>query len=329
MRPGDPPGRASFRRRSPSAAHGGFWYNLSLMKCEMCHQKDAATAIIVPRDGEEQELYVCRDCAKLERVRRQKQSQRTRKMDGLPPGVSISVTGVGGDGGNPPPILEAIMNAVHGMVSDMGAARQTPNVPEEPTKEDVYHDFPCARTQAAYRVGEALHLEGLNLIGELPAVHRALRALKMRLVGVTADGVNDTGHVFRVQYTGSSEQAKRVVEDILAQERNARRRLLGEMPRVFGDSVCRALAMLKNCRLLSPGEFYDRLSPLRLAAIENLLEGVTLREIERWLSKTDLSSREDKLEVADRDRIDAERADEMNRRFEDVILNERAEELFL
>ena len=58
------------------------------MKCELCHQKDAETAIQLEKDGEEQELYVCRECANRERVRRQKKSQRTRKgADGLPPGV--------------------------------------------------------------------------------------------------------------------------------------------------------------------------------------------------------------------------------------------------
>ena len=42
------------------------------MKCELCHQKDAETAIQLEKDGEEQELYVCRECANRERVRRQK-----------------------------------------------------------------------------------------------------------------------------------------------------------------------------------------------------------------------------------------------------------------
>ena len=64
------------------------------MKCELCHQKDAETAIQVGKDGVEEELYVCQECARKERVRRQKKSQRTRKMTGLPPGMSISVTGV-------------------------------------------------------------------------------------------------------------------------------------------------------------------------------------------------------------------------------------------
>ena len=106
-------------------------------------------------------------------------------------------------------------------------------------------------------------------------------------------------------------------------------RLFEELPRVFGDSLCRALAVMKNCRLLSPGEYFDLLSPLRLAAKEEMLDGIDAEEIERRLAETDLTSAEDKLEQAERDRADAERADEMNARFEDVVLNERAEEKFL
>ena len=60
-----------------------------------------------------------------------------------------------------------------------------------------------------------------------------------------------------------------------------------------------------------------------------MFDGITYDEIENMLVGIDLSSSEDKLEQADRDKVDAERADEMNRRFEDVVLNERAEEKFL
>lgn len=295
------------------------------MKCELCHKRDAETAIVLPGDGEEQELYVCRDCAKQERVRRQKKSQRTRKTTGIPPEMSISVTRVSGEGEAPPPIIEAIMNAVHGMVSDLEKAEKESAADEEPK----YTDFPCERIETAYRIGGAMHLEGLNLIGELEAVGRAVRALKMQLVGIDADGVRNAGHVFRLKYAGAAERARRVVEDILAQERNARARLVRELPRVFGDSLCRALAVMKNCRLLAPGEFFDLLSTLRLGALEKMFEGITLKEIDNWLLKTDLSSREDSMDVVERDKVDADRADEMNRRFEDVVLNERAEEMFL
>ena len=284
------------------------------MKCELCQQKDAETAIQLEKDGEEQELYVCRECANRERVRRQKKSQRTRKgADGLPPGVSISVSGVSSGDEPPPPIVAAIMNAMSGLVEGL---EQVAEEVGKSKKEPELVDFPCERAEPTYRIGDRLHLEGLHLIGELEPVHRAMRALKLQLTGV-------------LRYSGSAELAKRVAEDILREERNARVRLFEEMPRVFGDSLCRALAILKNCRLLSPGELFDLLSPLRLAAIEKMLDGITLGEIEKMLASIDLTSKEDGETQQERDRQDAERADEMNKRFEDVVLNERAEEKFL
>ena len=306
------------------------------MKCELCHKADAQTAITRGEGDSAEELYVCHACAKAERINRQKKSQRTRKVTGLPPGMSMSITQISRspdgeitedsvDGENAPPFIGAIMNAFQDMVSDIEKAQQSAKAENGPQ----YHDFPASRVDAAYRIGNRLHLEGLHLIGELDAVKRSLHALKMDIVGVSADGVNETGHVYALRYAGSSEQAKRVVEDLLREERNARVRLFEELPRVFGDSLCRALAVMKNCRLLSPGEYFDLLSPLRLAAKEGMLDGITADEIERRLAEADLTSSEDKLEQAERDRVDAERADEMNARFEDVVLNERAEEKFL
>ena len=296
------------------------------MKCELCNQKDAETAIQLEKDGEEQELYVCRDCANRERVRRQKKSQRTRKGAGdLPPGVSISVSGVS-SGDEPPPIVAALMNAMSGLVEGL---EEVAGEAKRQKKNEELVDFPCERAEQIYRIGDRLHLEGLHLIGELEPVHRAMRALKLQLVGIDADGVRDAGHAYRLRYSGSAELPKRVTEDLLREERNARVRLFEEMPRVFGDSLCRSLAILKNCRLLSPGELFDLLSPLRLAAIEKMLDGINLKEIEMMLASIDLTSKEDRETQQDRDRIDAERADEMNRRFEDVVLNERAEEKFL
>ena len=301
------------------------------MKCEICNEADAAAAI--EKDGEE--LYVCKACAEKERVKRQKRSQRTRKISR--DGMEFTVTEIshGDDSGegtedaeDAPPFVKAIMSAFDGVISDLEKVAEDAEKTARTAKREV-REFPVERSGAEFRIGNGLHLEGLCLIGELEAVHRATRALGMELTGVSADGIRESGHVYRLRYSGSAEQAKRVVEDILAQERNARIRLREEMPRVFGDSLCRALAILKNCRLLSPGELFDLLSPLRLAALEKMLDGLSIREVDRMLMKIDLSSREDSLTPEERDRIDSERADEMNARFEDVVLNESAEEKFL
>ena len=297
------------------------------MKCEICHQADAAKAIRREgADGEEDELYVCEACARAERQRRQRKSSRTRKVTGLPNGVEMSVTEVSGDGDATPPIVGAILNAVQDMVNDLERASKGG---EEKKDERKLVEIGADGADAAYRLRGGFHLEGLHLIGELDAGRRALHALDMELVGGEADGVKDAGHVYRIGHYGDAERAGRVAKDLVREERNARVRLFEELPRVYGDSLCRALAILKNCRLLSQGEYFDLLSPLRLAAKEKMLDGITFAEIERTMAKLDLSGGDGKLEQEERDRVDAERADPANRRFEDVMLNERAEEKFL
>jgi len=305
------------------------------MKCEICHKAEAEVAITRPGSSDEDdELYVCKACAEQARRNRQKKSQRTRKVTGLPPGVSMSVTEISsspdGSGDEPPPIIGAIMNAFQDLAHDIEQVTKETKKGEPTRKEKAsHHDFPLARIDRSFRYRGLLHLEGLHLIGELEAVHRAMRALGYELVGVDADGVKTSGHAFTLRYPGTVDRARRVVEDLIRQERNARVRLFEEMPRVFGDSLCRALAILKNCRLLSPGELFDLLSPLRLAALENMLDGIDLAQVEALAAEQDLTGSEDRLDQNERDRVDAERADAMNSRFEDVVLNERAEGKYL
>jgi len=297
------------------------------MKCELCHNADACEAIIPEGGSEDDELYVCSACAKTEREKRQKRSQRTRKVTGLPPGVSMSITEISpassdedaGEGDEPPPFIGAIMNAFQDMVSGIEKGEEKKH--RRNSSEDMI-ELSAGRVPSEYRIKGGFHLEGLHLLGELDAVKRGVHALGMELVGIAADGVNEAGHVYSFRYRGSAERAKRVAEDFLREEKNARTRLKTELPRVFGDSLCRALAILKNCRLLSPGELFDLLSPMRLAAKQKMLDGITLAEIERMMSDADLSSSEDRLSQDERDHVDAERADEMNRRFEEVMLDD-------
>ena len=192
------------------------------MKCEICHQADAETVLLRGEGETEEELYVCKACAKAERQRRQKKSQRTRKVTGLPPGVSMSITRIGpieDDGDEPPPFIKAIMDAMSGMVdgSEKPSKGSTGGKDGKPASAPAVkrQSFPVARVEAPFRLRDRLHLEGLHLIGELAAVRRALHALDMELVGVEADGVHEPGHVYGIDYAGSATRAKRVVEDIL------------------------------------------------------------------------------------------------------------------
>ena len=61
---------------------------------------------------------------------------------------------------------------------------------------------------------------------------------------------------------------------------------------------------------------------MRLAAKQKMLDGITLAEIERMMSDADLSGSEDKMSQEERGGGDAGRAGGMNRRFEEVMLDD-------
>lgn len=287
------------------------------MKCELCHKKDAQKAIERTIDGKLEELYVCADCAVQDRRERlaRKQSVKKKKHP-LPPGVSISVVSAMM---TPPPFIEALVSAIesaaHGPVAQKG-------VEEEPKKEL----FPMERVDKLYRYGKYLQLEGLFLVGDLDAIKRAMEALKVELIGVDLMGVKDCGHVYQLRYEGSQAEAKRIVHDLITQERNARYHITEVEPRTLGDTVSRSLSLLKNCRLLSQGELFDMLSPLRLAAQQGFLEGITLGEINELLDSIDLGALDLPQEPAERYREDGQRADEINAKFEEVTLSDLGEE---
>ena len=60
-----------------------------------------------------------------------------------------------------------------------------------------------------------------------------------------------------------------------------------------------------------------------------MLDGITLRGVESLIASIDIYNKEDTLDQRQRDKIDAARADDMNNRFEDVVINDSAEGRFL
>jgi protein arginine kinase len=184
------------------------------------------------------------------------------------------------------------------------------------------------------KVGTILHLEALHLIGELEPCMRGLEAMRMAAEGIDAAGIRHVAHVFRVANAvtlGETEETlvKRsafAAESLVEQELNARIRLVDELPRVFADSLCRALAILKSARLLSPAETLDLLSPVRVAASMSFLSGITADEVDRMFTTLPVFEPEDP-DADRRDAADGKRADQINRRFARVVPNNRFIEL--
>lgn len=175
-----------------------------------------------------------------------------------------------------------------------------------------------------------IHLEGIHLIGDLSPVRAGLEAVRMTVQGVEADGMRNAGHVFRVWNNATLglperklvRRVMRVFEDLVQQELYARQALVEESPRIFEDSVMRALAILRSARLLSPWELFDLLSPIRLAANMGYIAGISRDEIVSLMAaqakKPDLPPPETLADERRRDNRDAALADRTNKRFAHV-----------
>ena len=172
-----------------------------------------------------------------------------------------------------------------------------------------------------------LHLEGLHLIGDLSPVRAGLEAVRMTVQGIDADGMRSAGHVFRVWNNATLglperklvRRVMRVFADLVQQEIYARQMLVEDSPRIFEDSVMRALAILKSARLLSPWELFDLLSPIRLATNLGRLVGISRDEVITLMAaqakKPDLPPPETVADERKRDNRDAALADRVNKRF--------------
>jgi protein arginine kinase len=189
------------------------------------------------------------------------------------------------------------------------------------------------------RIEAEVHLEGLHIIGDLPPVLSGLTALRIGYKSIDMDGLRNVAHLFRIfneSAIGLPERAliarvARAFTHLAEQETAARKALVDEQPRLFLDSVERALAILRHARLLSPYEYLDLLSPIRLAAIMGFLDGITRQQIDkvmrRQLSRPLTQPPATQEEERQRDIRDADLADRVNAAFADVRFNEFAKDI--
>ena len=81
------------------------------MICELCHKKKAEEAIAKSDEGEE--LYLCRDCARKENLRREKLRQET------PNDSVVEIENGEGLPEDAPPIIRSIVEAVSDIFHDI------------------------------------------------------------------------------------------------------------------------------------------------------------------------------------------------------------------
>ena len=198
--------------------------------------------------------------------------------------------------------------------------------------------FP-AHCGTGIRIEAEVHLEGLHIIGDLPPVLAGLTATRIGYSGIDADGLHNVAHLFRISNESAIglpertlvTRVARVFAQLAEQETAARKALVDEQPLLFLDSVERALAILRHARLLSPYEYIDLLSPVRLAAIMGFLNGVTRSQIDeamrRQLNRPFTQPPATQEEERQRDVRDADFADRVSAAFAGVRLNDFAKEI--
>ena len=101
------------------------------------------------------------------------------------------------------------------------------------------------------------------------------------------------------------------------------------VPNYAGWLIFSVFALLIPSVIYSLSKAFDNMPDMLVAAMEKMLDGITLRGVESLIASIDIYNKEDTLDQRQRDKIDAARADDMNSRFEDVVVNDAAEGRFL
>jgi len=138
------------------------------------------------------------------------------------------------------------------------------------------------------RVSVMLHLPGLKMTDQLKMLFESAKDMNLAVRGLFGEGTEAVGDFFQVsnQVTlGINE--KKVVEDfetliipkIVEYERLARDKLLAKDANILDDRVSRALAVLKNARLISSHEALFLLSNLRMGINMGRVKEISINTI--------------------------------------------------
>lgn len=143
------------------------------------------------------------------------------------------------------------------------------------------------------RASIMLHLMGLRMTGELEAVIRGLERMRLLVRGLYGEGSESSGHIYQIsnmESLGLDElsilaRMKRICEEVVRQECNARTRIIHDSPRVVQDFFMRSLCLLQHVLMMPSGEAIELLSALRFGVSVGLVTGLTVPDIDELMLK--------------------------------------------
>jgi protein arginine kinase len=140
------------------------------------------------------------------------------------------------------------------------------------------------------RLSVMLHLPGLKLTKEIEKVRRSAKDLNLAVRGYYGEGSESAGDFYQIsnQITLGRDEGElledfqaSVLPQIIDYERIARQMLLDDSRRRLCDRVYRAIAVLRNARLIGIEEAMRHLSKVRLGIHVGLLEDVSIHSVNR------------------------------------------------
>lgn len=143
------------------------------------------------------------------------------------------------------------------------------------------------------RASIMLHLMGLRMTGDLDAVIRGLERMRLLVRGLYGEGSESSGHIYQIsnmETLGMDEQTilarmRRICEEVVRQECNARARMIQDSPRVVQDFFTRSLCLLQNVLMMPSGEAIELLSALRFGVSVGMVTGLTISDIDELMLK--------------------------------------------
>jgi len=147
-------------------------------------------------------------------------------------------------------------------------------------------------TGTGMRASVMAHLPGLVQSGQIRAVLESLGKMGFAVRGLYGEHSKAEGNLFQIsnQLTlGLSEDdllsdLRRMIQQLLDKERQARRMLYQKSPIDLEDRVERALALLRNARLMTTEEAQKLISEVRLGVAMGILMDVNMPTLNRIAS---------------------------------------------
>jgi protein arginine kinase len=144
-------------------------------------------------------------------------------------------------------------------------------------------------TGTGMRASVMAHLPGLAMSGHFKDVVEGLTKMSFAVRGHYGEHSKSQGHLVQIsnQLTlGISEDdlindLKRMLQQLIEQERKIRREIIRQQPLALEDRVMRAYGTLRNARLMSSEEAVTLLSDVRFGIALGLLRGVDETNINR------------------------------------------------